>query len=78
MSKRFYQHGIFSVKMKFPKGYSGGVLPSMYLMAGKADDWKQRHDEIDFEFLGGNTPQEIILHTNIYSQGYQFLEQVRR
>ena len=76
-SNTFYQHGLFRMPMKFPRGYSGGALPCFYLMAPGNPDYRSVHDEIDFEFIGGQTPREIIMHTNLISGGMDYLEQAR-
>eukprot|EP00475_Leptophrys_vorax_P006934 TRINITY_DN1433_c1_g1_i1.p1 TRINITY_DN1433_c1_g1~~TRINITY_DN1433_c1_g1_i1.p1 ORF type:complete len:278 (-),score=3.90 TRINITY_DN1433_c1_g1_i1:422-1255(-) len=74
-SYSYYYDGVFSWKMKLPSGYSGGVIPCMYLISGGG--YKDIHDEIDFEFLGGNTPRDMIIHTNLISGGQNKLEQFR-
>ena len=72
-----YVFGVFSVKMKLPANYSGGVIPCMYMTSPGTTDFRVKHDEIDFEFLGGTSPQNITIHTNLISDGWQKLEQVR-
>ncbi|CAI5981194.1 unnamed protein product [Closterium sp. NIES-65] len=74
-SRNFYMYGMFSVRMKFPQGYSGGIIPCMYLISAGNKGFKDVHDEIDFEFLGGKNPREIIMHTNLITNGYNKLEQ---
>ncbi|GJP39798.1 hypothetical protein CLOM_g24139 [Closterium sp. NIES-68] len=76
-SRNFYKYGMFSVRMKFPPGYSGGIIPCMYLISGGNKGFKDVHDEIDFEFLGGQNPREMIIHTNLITNGYNKLEQFK-
>ena len=75
-SYNYYQYGQFRVPMKLPRGYSGGVIPCFYLMAPGNPDYRSVHDEIDFEFIGGRTPRDIVMHTNLLSGGQEYLEQV--
>ncbi|GJP52061.1 hypothetical protein CLOM_g11168 [Closterium sp. NIES-68] len=70
-----YQYGIFSVRMKMPAGYSGGIIPCFYLISGNNAGYKDIHDEIDFEILGAKNPREMIIHTNLISGGQTNLEQ---
>eukprot|EP00475_Leptophrys_vorax_P018158 TRINITY_DN24781_c0_g1_i5.p1 TRINITY_DN24781_c0_g1~~TRINITY_DN24781_c0_g1_i5.p1 ORF type:complete len:196 (-),score=6.54 TRINITY_DN24781_c0_g1_i5:761-1348(-) len=77
-SKSYYKYGIFRIRMKLPSGYSGGLIPCIYLMSGSGNSgYKDIHDEIDFEFLGGSSPGEIIMHTNLITGGQTFLEQFK-
>ena len=62
--------------MKLPRGYSGGVIPCFYLMAPGNPDYRSVHDEIDFEFIGGKSARDMIMHTNLLSGGQEYLEQV--
>lgn len=77
ISHSYYHYGIFSARIKMPSGYSGGTIPCLYLISGGNPGYKDIHDEIDFEFLGGKTPGEMIMHTNLISGGQNFLEQFR-
>ncbi|CAI5931174.1 unnamed protein product [Closterium sp. NIES-64] len=72
-----YQYGIFSVKMKMPAGYSGGIIPCFYLISGGSPGYKDIHDEIDFEILGAENPRDMIIHTNLITGGQTNLEQFR-
>ncbi|CAI5469308.1 unnamed protein product [Closterium sp. Yama58-4] len=72
-----YQYGIFSVKMKMPAGYSGGIIPCFYLISGGSPGYTDIHDEIDFEILGAENPRDMIIHTNLISGGQTNLEQFR-
>lgn len=76
-SKSYYKYGVFRVRMKLPSGYSGGLIPCLYLMSGSGHGYKDIHDEIDLEFLGGSNPREIIMHTNLITDGQNFLEQFK-
>lgn len=77
MSKSLYRYGIFSVQMKLPAGYSGGVIPCFYLISPGRELYHEVHDEIDMEFIGGLDPRNITIHTNLISGGQNKLEQFR-
>ncbi|CAI7824967.1 unnamed protein product, partial [Closterium sp. NIES-53] len=76
-SKSYYQYGIFEVKMKLPPGYSGGLIPCIYLISGEGLDYRDLHDEMDFEFLGWSDPTQIKIHTNAIAGGYTNVEQYK-
>ncbi|CAI5491614.1 unnamed protein product [Closterium sp. Naga37s-1] len=76
-SKGVYSYGIYSVRMKLPVGYSGGVIPCIYLIKPGASSYQSIHDEIDLEFLGGTDPRNITIHTNLITGGQVKLEQFR-
>ncbi|CAI5494786.1 unnamed protein product, partial [Closterium sp. Naga37s-1] len=76
-SKSYYQYGIFEVKMKLPPGYSGGLIPCLYLISGEGLDYRDIHDEMDFEFLGWSDPKQIKIHTNAIAGGYTNVEQYK-
>ncbi|CAI5481577.1 unnamed protein product [Closterium sp. Yama58-4] len=76
-SKGYFGYGIFRVNMKLPSGYSGGLIPCIYLISGNNPKYTDPHDEIDLEFIGGNTPKDIILHTNLISGGQVYLQQYK-
>ncbi|CAI7808033.1 unnamed protein product [Closterium sp. NIES-54] len=76
-SKGVYSYGIYSVRMKLPVGYSGGVIPCIYLITPGASSYQSIHDEIDLEFLGGTDPRNITIHTNLITGGQVKLEQFR-
>lgn len=73
---KYFVYGVFSARLKLPPNYSGGVIPCMYLTSAGTSDFHTNHDEIDFEFLGNTSAQEITIHTNLISQGWNKLEQV--
>ena len=75
-SNGHYVYGVFTTRMKMPKDYSGGLVTCFYLTSNATADYREDHDEIDFEFFGGKTPREILINTNLLSQGQQFNEQV--
>ncbi|CAI5962548.1 unnamed protein product [Closterium sp. NIES-64] len=76
-SKGYFGYGIFRVNMKLPSGYSGGLIPCIYLISGNNPKYTDPHDEIDLEFIGGNTPRDIILHTNLITGGQVYLQQYK-
>ncbi|GJP44114.1 hypothetical protein CLOM_g3517 [Closterium sp. NIES-68] len=76
-SKSYFQYGVFEVNMKLPSGYSGGLIPCIYLISGENLDYRDVHDEMDFEFLGGSDPSSIRVHTNVIAGGYTNVEQYK-
>eukprot|EP00897_Mesotaenium_endlicherianum_P000409 jgi/Mesen1/10369/ME000080S09753 len=73
-SKERYFHGSISASLKLPCGFSAGVVSSFYLKSD-GPELTKTHDEIDMEFLGGVTPEDIVLHTNYFAQGHGHHEQ---
>ncbi|GJP44186.1 hypothetical protein CLOM_g3575 [Closterium sp. NIES-68] len=76
-SKGYFGYGIFRVNMMLPSGYSGGLIPCLYLISGNNPKYTDPHDEIDMEFIGGNTPRDIVLHTNLITGGQVYLQQYK-
>ncbi|CAI5469332.1 unnamed protein product [Closterium sp. Yama58-4] len=76
-SKGVYSYGVYSVRMKLPVGYSGGIIPCIYLINPGATSYQSIHDEIDLEFLGGTDPRNITIHTNLITGGQVKLEQFK-
>ncbi|CAI7879782.1 unnamed protein product [Closterium sp. NIES-53] len=73
----YFGYVIFQVNMKLPSGYSGGLIPRLYLILGNNSKYTDPHDEIDLEFIGGNTPKDIIMHTNLITGGEVYLQQYK-
>ncbi|XP_002976477.2 probable xyloglucan endotransglucosylase/hydrolase protein 30 [Selaginella moellendorffii] len=66
-SKEAFQGGFFSASIKLPSNYTAGVVTAFY--ASNSDKFPDKHDEIDFEFLGVVPGMPYVLQTNVYGNG---------
>ncbi|KAJ4956598.1 hypothetical protein NE237_013381 [Protea cynaroides] len=69
-SKLSYGSGFFSLRIKLPDKDSAGIVTAFYL-----NSQTDRHDELDFEFLGSNKGKPYTLQTNVFANGQGNREQ---
>ncbi|XP_057965438.1 xyloglucan endotransglucosylase/hydrolase protein 2-like [Malania oleifera] len=69
-SKLSYGSGLFHLRLKLPDKDSAGVVIAFYLTSHN-----NKHDELDFEFLGNKEGKPYTLQTNVFANGYGNREQ---
>ncbi|XVE78105.1 hypothetical protein DITRI_Ditri13aG0117200 [Diplodiscus trichospermus] len=69
-SKLSYGTGFFHLRIKLPNKDSAGVVTAFYLTSQG-----NKHDELDFEFLGNKEGKPIAVQTNVFADGVGNREQ---
>ncbi|KAM4107670.1 hypothetical protein ACJW30_04G162100 [Castanea mollissima] len=72
-SYNHYKSGLFHMRIKVPEKNSIGIVTAFYLSSPRSAV-NDKHDELDFEFLGSNGPP-YTLQTNVFVNGQGGREQ---
>lgn len=73
-----YEHGVFSVGIKFMKGNTQGTVTAFYLIDTVSKSNKDKdHFEIDIEFYGQPNSTDTVMATNVFFSGRQNLAQFK-